>query len=153
LGAFWCFNEKAKNGEAHFSIFPDMDTFDIFFPIFILVLLAVAVPFGMMFANWVLSPQTQIKNAIKTDAYECGLSNVIGTASERFPIKYYIVAMLFLVFDLEVAFLYPLAIEFMNGGWELFVILMVFLLVLEVGYLYIVRKGVLDWSKISDRIE
>jgi len=61
--------------------------------------------------------------------------------------------MLFLVFDLEVAFLYPLAIGFMNGGWEMFVFLMIFLLILEVGYLYIVRKGVLNWSKISDKIE
>jgi NADH-quinone oxidoreductase subunit A len=130
-----------------------METFDIFFPIFVLMLLAVAVPFGMMFANWVLSPQTNLKNKVKTDAYECGLSNVIGNASERFSIKYYIIAMLFLVFDLEVAFLYPLAIEFMSGGWELFAILMIFLLILEVGYLYIIRKGVLNWSKISDRIE
>jgi len=123
-----------------------MDTFNIFFPIFILVLMAVAVPFGMMFANWVLSPQTQLKNKIKTDAYECGLSNVIGNASERFPIKYYMVAMLFLVFDLEVAFLFPLAIAYMDGGWELFGVLMVFLLILEVGYIYILRKGVLNWS-------
>jgi len=130
-----------------------METFDIFFPIFVLGLMAVAVPFGMMFANWVLSPQTQLKNKVKTDAYECGLSNVIGSASERFPVKYYVVAMLFLVFDLEVAFLYPLAIEFLHGGWDLFVILMVFLLVLEAGYLYILRKNVLNWSKISDRIE
>jgi len=127
-----------------------METFDVFFPIFVLVLLALAVPFGMMFANWVLSPQTQLKNNTKTDTYECGLSKVIGTASERFPVKYYVVAMLFLVFDLEVAFLYPLAIEFLNGGWDLFVILMVFLLILEAGYLYIIRNGVLDWSKIKN---
>jgi len=130
-----------------------MDTFEIFFAIFVLVLLAVAVPFGMMFANWVLSPQTQLKNKVKTDAYECGLSKVVGNASERFPIKYYIVAMLFLVFDLEVAFLYPLAVGFKNGGWEMLAFLMVFLLVLEAGYLYIVRKGVLNWSKISDHID
>jgi NADH-quinone oxidoreductase subunit A len=129
-----------------------MDTFDIFFPIFVLVLLAVAVPFGMMFANWVLSPQTQLKNKTKTDVYECDLSNVISKATERFPVKYYVVAMLFLVFDLEVAFLYPLAIEFLNGGWELFAILMVFLVILEAGYLYIVRKGVLNWSKISESV-
>jgi NADH-quinone oxidoreductase subunit A len=130
-----------------------MDSFEIFLSLFVLVLLAVAVPFGMMFANWLLSPQTQLKNKVKTDVYECGLSSVIGNATERFPIKYYIVAMLFLVFDLEVAFLYPLAVGFKNGGWEMFAFLIVFLLVLEVGYLYIVRKGVLDWSKISDRIE
>jgi NADH-quinone oxidoreductase subunit A len=130
-----------------------METFDIFFAIFVLVLMAVVVPFGMMFANWVLSPQTHLKNKAKTDTYECGLSNVIGNASERFPVKYYVVAMLFLVFDLEVAFLYPLAVEFLNGGWDLFVILMVFLAILEVGYLYILRKNVLNWSKISDRIE
>ncbi len=130
-----------------------MDSFEIFFALFVLVLLAVAVPFGMMFANWLLSPQTQLKNKVKTDAYECGLSKVVGNASERFPIKYYIVAMLFLVFDLEVAFLYPLAVGFKHGGWEMLAFLMVFLLILEVGYLYIVRKGVLNWSKISDRID
>jgi NADH-quinone oxidoreductase subunit A len=128
-----------------------METFDIFFTIFVLVLLAVAVPFGMMFANWVLSPQTQLKNKAKTDVYECGLSNVIGKASERFSVKYYVVAMLFLVFDLEVAFLYPLAIEFLNGGWDLFAILMVFLIPLEAGYLYIIRKGVLNWSKVTSQ--
>ncbi|MDR2579921.1 MAG: NADH-quinone oxidoreductase subunit A [Fibromonadaceae bacterium] len=127
-----------------------METFNVFFPIFVLVLLAVAVPFGMMFANWVLSPQTQVKNKVKTDAYECGLSNVIGKASDRFPIKYYQVAMLFLVFDLEVALLFPLAIEFLNAGWELFAILMFFLLILEAGYLYVIRSGVLNWSKLSD---
>jgi NADH-quinone oxidoreductase subunit A len=64
-----------------------------------------------------------------------------------------VVAMLFLVFDLEVAFLYPLAIEFLNGGWDLFVILMIFLVILEAGYLYILRKDVLNWSMISDRVE
>jgi NADH-quinone oxidoreductase subunit A len=126
-----------------------METFDIFFPIFVLGLMAVAVPFGMIFANWVLSPQTQLKNTIKTDAYECGLSNVIGKASDRFPVKYYLVAMLFLVFDLEVAFLFPLAIEFLNGGWDLFAILMFFLLILEAGYLYIIRNNALDWTKLS----
>jgi NADH-quinone oxidoreductase subunit A len=127
-----------------------MDTFDIFFPIFMLVLMALVVPFGMMFANWMLSPQTQLKNKAKTDVYECGLSNVIGKASDRFPVKYYLVAMLFLVFDLEVAFLYPLAIEYLNGGWDLFAILMFFLLILEAGYLYIIRNGVLDWTKLSE---
>jgi NADH-quinone oxidoreductase subunit A len=126
-----------------------METLDIFLPIFVLALLAVAVPFGMMFANWVLSPQTQLKNKIKTDAYECGLSKVIGKASDKFPVKYYQVAMLFLVFDLEVAFLYPLAIEFLNGGWELFAILMVFLLILEAGYIYVIRKGVLNRTKLN----
>jgi NADH-quinone oxidoreductase subunit A len=126
-----------------------METFDIFLPIFVLALLAVAVPFGMMFANWVLSPQTQLKNKIKTDSYECGLSKVIGKASDKFPVKYYQVAMLFLVFDLEVAFLYPLAVEFLNGGWELFAILMIFLLILEAGYLYVIRKGVLNWTKLA----
>ncbi|GHV16213.1 NADH-quinone oxidoreductase subunit A 1 [Fibrobacterales bacterium] len=130
-----------------------MQTFDLFFPIFVLVLLAVAVPFGMMFANWVLSPQTGLKNKTKTDVYECGLSKVIGNASERFPVKYYLVAMLFLVFDLEVAFLYPLAIEFLHSGWELLAILLIFLFILEAGYLYIVRKGCLNWTKISEKFE
>lgn len=128
-------------------------TFDVVFPLTVLFLLAVAVPLGMMFANWLLSPPTQKRNLAKGDAYECGLSHVIGTAAERFPVKFYLVAMLFLVFDLEVAFLYPWAVQFLNGGWELLGVLLVFLLILEAGYLYLMKKGALDWNKISEHAD
>jgi NADH-quinone oxidoreductase subunit A len=87
---------------------------------------------------------------IKGSSYECGLAHVSGTANERYPVKYYMVAMLFLVFDLEVAFLYPWTVQFLVGGWELLFVLLGFLVILEAGYIYLLKKGVLDWSRITD---
>ena len=126
------------------------EIFDSTFALTILVVLAVAVPLLLLFSNWVLHPG-KIKNTeIKGTAYECGLALVTGTANERYPIKYYMVAMLFLVFDIEVAFLYPLAVVFLSSPWSLLAVLLAFLLILESGYLYLYRKGVLDWNKLSD---
>ena len=128
----------------------NVEIFDSTFALTILVVLAVAVPLLLLFSNWVLHPG-KIKNTeIKGTAYECGLAHVAGTANERYPIKYYMVAMLFLVFDIEVAFLYPLAVVFLSSPWSLLAVLLAFLLILESGYLYLYRKGVLDWNKLSD---
>ncbi|MDD6092771.1 MAG: NADH-quinone oxidoreductase subunit A [Hallerella succinigenes] len=128
----------------------NIEIFDSTFALTILVVLAVAVPLLLLFSNWVLHPG-KIKNTeIKGTAYECGLAHVAGTANERYPIKYYMVAMLFLVFDIEVAFLYPLAVVFLSSPWSLLAVLLAFLLILESGYLYLYRKGVLDWNKLSD---
>ena len=128
----------------------NVEIFDSTFALTILVILAVAVPLLLLFSNWVLHPG-KIKNTeIKGTAYECGLAHVAGPANERYPIKYYMVAMLFLVFDIEVAFLYPLAVVFLSSPWSLLAVLLAFLLILESGYLYLYRKGVLDWNKLSD---
>lgn len=124
--------------------------FDTSFALTILVILAIAVPLVLLFANWILHPGKIKKTLIKGTAYECGLAHVAGTANERYPIKYYMVAMLFLVFDIEIAFLYPWTIQFLGGPWSLLPVLLVFLAILESGYLYLYRKGVLDWNKLSD---
>ena len=126
------------------------EIFDSTFALTILVVLAVAVPLLLLFSNWVLHPGKIKNREIKGTAYECGLAHVAGTANERYPIKYYMVAMLFLVFDIEVAFLYPLAVVFLSSPWSLLAVLLAFLLILESGYLYLYRKGVLDWNKLSD---
>lgn len=128
----------------------NVEIFDSTFALTILVVLAVAVPLLLLFSNWVLHPGKIKDTEIKGTAYECGLAHVAGTANERYPIKYYMVAMLFLVFDIEVAFLYPLAVVFLSSPWSLLAVLLAFLLILESGYLYLYRKGVLDWNKLSD---
>lgn len=128
----------------------DVQIFDTTFALTILVILAVAVPLILLFANWILHPGKIKHTLIKGTAYECGLAHVAGTANERYPIKYYMVAMLFLVFDIEVAFLYPLAVVFLSSPWSLLGVLLGFLVILECGYLYLYRKGVLDWNKLSD---
>ncbi len=128
----------------------NIEVFDTTFAMTVLIIIAIAVPLILLFANWLLHPGRIKKTLIKGSAYECGLAHVSGTANERYPIKYYMVAMLFLVFDIEVAFLYPWAIQFMKGTWALFAVLLAFLLILESGYLYLYRKGVLNWSTLKD---
>lgn len=129
----------------------NVQIFDTVFALTVLVALAVCVPLLLLFANWLLHPGKIRRAEIKGSAYECGLAHVSGTANERYPVKYYMVAMLFLVFDLEVAFLYPWAVQFLKiDGWSPLFILLAFLVILEAGYTYIYKKGVLHWSSIKD---
>lgn len=124
--------------------------FDTTFAVTVLTIIALGVPFILLFANWLLHPGRIKRTLIKGSAYECGLAHVSGTANDRYPVKYYLVAMLFLVFDLEVAFLYPWTIQFLKGSWDLFFILLGFLFILEGGYFYLYKKGVLDWATLKD---
>jgi NADH-quinone oxidoreductase subunit A len=82
----------------------------------------------------------------KEAPYECGMPPV-GDARERHPVKFYLVAMIFLLFDIEVAFLYPFAVASRELRWFGFVQLVLFFAILLVGYVYVWRKGVLDWGR------
>jgi NADH-quinone oxidoreductase subunit A len=82
----------------------------------------------------------------KLDTYESGVARYFGNARLRFPPKFYVVALFFLIFDVEVIFLFPWAIVFRKLGLFGFVEMMVFLFVLAVGLVYIWRKGGLDWK-------
>ena len=81
----------------------------------------------------------------KAAPYECGMPPV-GDARERQSVKFYLVAMIFLLFDIEVAFLYPWAMALRDLGWAGFVQVVVFILLLLFGYVYVWRKGALDWG-------
>ncbi|MDE3076356.1 MAG: NADH-quinone oxidoreductase subunit A [Chloroflexota bacterium] len=83
-------------------------------------------------------------NPIKLDTYECGISNVTG-ARDRFNIRYYVLAMLYLVFDLEVVFLYPWAVQYDQLGLFGLVEMLLFVVILLIGYFYAWRKGALEW--------
>jgi len=124
--------------------------FDVLFPLTALAIIAVVVPAALMSLNWFLSRWAmggRNDNAGRNQPVEAGLTVVVGGAGERFDIKFYLIAMLFLVFDIEVAFLYPWAIQFSKGGWEMVALLAVFLVMLEAVYLYLYKKGALDWDK------
>lgn len=139
---FWPLNRKN-----FFTIFnitmSNVEIFDTTFAMTVLVLMAVCIPAILLLANWFLHPGKIKQVLIKGSAYECGLAHVSGTANERYPVKYYMVAMLFLVFDLEVVFLYPWTIMFLSSGWSLLFVLLAFLLILEAGYIYLYKKRVL----------
>ena len=88
--------------------------------------------------------------AEKLAPYECGMPPV-GDARERHPVKFYLVAMIFLLFDIEIAFLYPWALALRGLGWAGFAQLIVFFLILLAGYVYVWRKGVFDWGHETPR--
>lgn len=117
----------------------------------VLILIGLAIPAGMVGANLILSRWALGKNRgqpQRDTQVESGLNSVVGGAKERFSVKFYLIGMLFLAFDLEVAFLYPWAVQFpKEQGWALIWLLLPFLIMLEVGYLYLFRKGALDWEE------
>jgi NADH-quinone oxidoreductase subunit A len=86
----------------------------------------------------------------KLAPYECGMP-AVGNARERQSVKFYLVAMIFLLFDIEVAFLYPWAMSLRDLGWTGFVQIVTFFLFLTVGFVYVWRKGVLDWGSSRTR--
>jgi NADH-quinone oxidoreductase subunit A len=81
----------------------------------------------------------------KSAPYECGMPPV-GDARERQSVKFYLVAMIFLLFDIEVAFLYPWAMALRDLGWNGFLQVLLFMALLLAGYVYVWRKGALDWG-------
>ena len=83
--------------------------------------------------------------AAKLEAYESGVP-ASGTARERFPVHFYLVAMLFILFDVETAFFFPLAVKYGAAPQFLFAQAIIFVAILAVGYVYVIRKGVLDWK-------
>ena len=82
----------------------------------------------------------------KSAPYECGMP-AVGDARERQSIRFYLIAMIFLLFDIEVAFLYPWALALRALGWAGYVQVVLFTLVLVAGYVYVWKKGALDWSQ------
>ena len=81
----------------------------------------------------------------KISAYECGF-NAFDDARMKFDVRFYLVAILFIIFDLEVAFLFPWAVSFGDLGWFGFWSMMVFLFVLTIGFIYEWKKGALEWE-------
>jgi NADH-quinone oxidoreductase subunit A len=84
-------------------------------------------------------------SAIKSTSFEAG-SESTGPARQRFAVKFYVVALLFIVFDVEAVFLYPWAVNFKALGWFGYVEMLVFAITLVVGLIYIWKKGALDWE-------
>ncbi len=111
----------------------------------ILVYVAIAVGFSL-FAIAASALLGQRKpSALKQAPYECGMTTV-GSSFRRIPIKYYIIAMLFLLFDIEVVFLYPWAVVFKEFKVFAFVSMAVFIGILLIAYIYIWKKGALEWE-------
>ena len=123
-----------------------------YIPVLILGIAAIGLSGVMLVLSWVLGPHKPTPQ--KLAPYECGVTPV-GSARERFPVKFYLIAMLFIIFDIETVFLYPCAVVYRNSevlfgynGAMIFnlVEMAVFVAILFVGYIYIWRKGAFEWE-------
>lgn len=114
-----------------------------YLPILILVILAMIFAGVNIVVSSLLGPR--LPNPEKLSPYECGMVPV-GTARERISVKFFLVAMLFIVFDMEIVFLYPWAVVFKQLKLFGLIEMGVFLLILLVGYFYVWKKGGLEWE-------
>src|SRR4051812_8330886 len=109
----------------------------------IMVVLGVGFAGVMIGLSVLLGPKNPTPE--KLAPYECGMP-AVGDARERQSVKFYLVAMIFLLFDIEVAFLYPWAMALRDLGWNGFLQVLLFMALLLAGYIYVWRKGALDWG-------
>ena len=114
-----------------------------YLPILIFLGIAAVIAVGAVAASYIAAPQKPDAN--KVSAYECGC-DACDDARGRFDVRFYLVAILFIIFDLEVAFLFPWAVSFKDIGLYGFWSMVVFLGILTIGYIYEWKKGALEWD-------
>jgi NADH-quinone oxidoreductase subunit A len=114
-----------------------------YLPILVLVIIAVCFGMGSLIFSTLIGQKKP--STVKLAPYECGCEPV-GTARERFSIKFYLIAMLFILFDIEAVFLYPWSVIFKRLGMFGLVEMGVFIAILFVGYVYVWKKGALEWE-------
>ena len=118
---------------------------DLYTPVVVLVVLATVFALGGAVMAFAVGPTRY--NRVKLDSYECGIEPTPQpVGGGRFPVKYYITAMLFIVFDIEIVFLYPIAVAFDQMGTFALVEMVLFIVPVFVAYMYVWRRGGLDWD-------
>ena len=114
-----------------------------YFPIILFLIIAISLSVAFVVLNLILSPSNP--DPEKLSAYECGFEPFDDSRME-FDVRFYLVAILFIIFDLEIAFLFPWAISLGKIGLFGFVSMMIFLFILTIGFIYEWKKGALDWE-------
>ena len=116
---------------------------EIYFPVLLQVAIAMAIAALMLGISFVLGKR--VRNPVKDMPYESGIVPT-GDARHRFSVKFYLVGMLFILFDIEAIFLYPWAVVYRELKMSGFIEMLVFIILILCGYFYIWKKGALDWS-------
>ena len=114
-----------------------------YFPIFLFIIISVAIGAMPIIISRLLNRGE--KNKAKSSAYECGFEN-FSDARMQFDIRFYLVAILFIIFDLEIAFLFPWAVALDDLGSSCLVAISIFLVILIIGFIYEWKKGALNWD-------
>ena len=115
-----------------------------YLPVLLLAGVAVAFAVGMLVFSVLLGVKAR-RNPVKDSPYECGMAPQ-GEGSTRFSVKFYLVAMLFVIFDLEAVFIFAWAISFREVGWAGYIEVLIFIGILLAALAYLWRVGALDWS-------
>ena len=116
---------------------------EIYFPIVVQIVIAIAVAGGLIGISTLLGKRG--KSPLKDTPYESGMAP-IGSARERFSVKFYLVGMIFILFDIEAVFLYPWVVVFRELKLFALTEMFVFVALVLIGYFYVWKKGALDWS-------
>jgi NADH-quinone oxidoreductase subunit A len=116
---------------------------DNYLPILIFIIVGLAIGGIMIVLGFILAPHRP--NSEKLSPYECGFE-AFEDSRMKFDVRYYLVAILFIIFDLEIAFLFPWAIVLENIGWFGYIAMSVFLGILVIGFIYEWKKGALEWE-------
>ena len=114
-----------------------------YLPMGIMFVIAIGFVVMVMVITHLLGPKR--KSQIKSDTFECGIE-AQGNSRIPFSIKYFLIAILFVLFDVEVIFMYPWAVNFKDMGMEGFIEMLIFLAMFLLGFFYIIRKGALKWE-------
>lgn len=114
-----------------------------FLPILLMMMGALGVGLLLLGLNTLIG--RKLRTVRKLSPYESGMP-LLDDSHKRISIKFFIVAMVFILFDVEAAFLYPWAVVFRQGGWPVFLEMLVFVLVLFLGFAYLWKKGAFDWD-------
>ncbi len=115
-----------------------------YLPIIVQLIAALGFIVATMLATHNLGPKRHSK--LKDETFECGIE-AVGDARTPISVKYFLVAILFVLFDVEIIFMYPWAVNFKALGWPGFVEMLVFMGLLLLGFIYVIKKGVLKWEK------
>src|SRR5215468_2311004 len=116
---------------------------EVYFPVLLQALIAMTIAGALLLISFLLGKK--VKNRVKDMPYECGIAPT-GTARERFSVKFYLVGMLFIVFDIEAVFLYPWVVVYRDFKMAAFVEMLIFIALILAGFFYVWKKGALDWS-------
>jgi len=114
-----------------------------YFPVLLQVNLALLVAVGFAIMSFLIGKR--LKNKVKDVPYECGITPT-GSAKERFSVKFYLVGMLFILFDIEAIFLYPWAVVYRELRLFAFFEMLLFIVLVLAGFFYVWKKGVLNWA-------
>lgn len=123
---------------------------ELYFPVLVQGVIAVVLAAALIILSFVLGKR--VRNVIKDTPYESGITPT-GDARGRFSVKFYLVAMLFILFDIEAIFLYPWAVVYRDLKMFGFIEMLVFVVLILSGFFYIWKKGALDWSYSDQRGE